>query len=288
MIYTLKNDKITATVSSLGAELTSVKSSNGYEFMWQGTQWNKHAPVLFPLCGSLLDGKYTSRRKEYKMGKHGFARDMEFEVSNISDTSVTMTLSANEKTMEMYPFDFVLSAVFSIKENTVNVLFTVENKGNHVLPYMFGWHPAFAIPGEKDTSTFYVTFPEKKSLAWHTLQHSSFVNPLYTSYPLKPGGKYYINEDEIAENDTLIFKDIPTTVKLAGGGQKHTVTMTYSDNIPYLCLWKWPDPAARYLCIEPWSDVPSDGETPENFDSRQMSRLSAKESCQYTYSVTFE
>ena len=57
MIYTLKNDKLTAEISSLGAELISVKDGAGYEYIWQGEDWNGHAPVLFPLCGRINGGR---------------------------------------------------------------------------------------------------------------------------------------------------------------------------------------------------------------------------------------
>ena len=33
MIYTLKNERLTVKINSLGAELTSVTSASGYEFI---------------------------------------------------------------------------------------------------------------------------------------------------------------------------------------------------------------------------------------------------------------
>ena len=58
MIYTLKNDKLTVEINSLGAELTSVKSTDGHEYIWQGSEWKKHAPILFPVCGRDIVSKY--------------------------------------------------------------------------------------------------------------------------------------------------------------------------------------------------------------------------------------
>ena len=101
-------------------------------------------------------------------------------------------------------------------------------------------------------------------------------------------GKYYLNEEEIYANDTMIFKDAPKSVRLAGGAQKRKLTLEYSDNLPYLCIWKYPASSARYVCLEPWSDIPSDGETAENFLSRQMSRLSPSETEDYKYTLTLE
>ena len=287
MIYTIKNDNLTVMINSLGAELTSVISDSGYEYIWQGAQWNKHSPVLFPICGGLLENKYIFKGREYPMGKHGFARESEFELVESSDTSVTLALKSNESTLAVYPFEFTLTAKFSVDGNRLDAIFSVENTGKQIMPYMFGWHPAFTLGGNREIGSFYVDFGGKKSLSRHTLQNGPFVNPFYESYPLK-AGKYYLNEEEIYANDTMIFKDVPNTVRLAGGYQKRSLTLTYSKNLPYLCIWKYPSSEARYVCLEPWSDIPSDGETPENFLSRAMSRISPAEVEDYEYNVIFE
>ena len=287
MIYTIKNDSLTVKINSLGAELTSVISDSGYEYIWQGAEWNKHSPVLFPICGGLLGNKYIFKGREYPMGKHGFARESEFELVELSDTSVSLALKSNESTLAVYPFEFTLTAKFTVDGNRLDAVFSVENTGKQIMPYMFGWHPAFTLGGSREIGSFYVDFGGKKSLSRHTLQNGPFVNPFYESYPLK-AGKYYLNEEEIYANDTMIFKDVPNTVRLAGGYQKRSLTLTYSENLPYLCIWKYPSSEARYVCLEPWSDIPSDGETPENFLSRAMSRISPAEIEDYEYNVMFE
>ena len=46
----LKNEQLTIRVAEKGAELQSVKDSEGREYMWQaGAEWPRHSPVLFPL-----------------------------------------------------------------------------------------------------------------------------------------------------------------------------------------------------------------------------------------------
>lgn len=287
MIYTLKNDKLEVKVNSLGAELISVLSKEGFEYIWQGQEWPKHSPVLFPVCGALLDGKYVFNAREYAMPKHGFAKGFEFELKEATDTELTLELKSNTETLEIYPFEFLLSARFTIEENVLKVTFTVVNKSKLIMPYMFGWHPAFTLGGDADINLFYIDFNDKKELSRHTLQNGPFINPFYTSYPLKDG-KYYLNEEEIYSNDTMIFKDAPKVIKLAGGMQERTVTLEYSDNLSYLCVWKYPASSARFICLEPWSDIPSDGETPENFLSRTMSRISKSETTDYEYTLKFD
>ena len=287
MIYTLKNSSLTVQINTYGAELTSVKDKNGYEHIWQGSEWKKHAPVLFPVCGGLLNSSFTYGGRTYPMEKHGFARVSEFEMTDLSDTEITITLKSNTDTLEVYPFEFTLTARYAIDANVLTATYTVENSGKQIMPYMFGWHPAFNLAGEGAINSFYVDFGAKKQLTRHTLQNGPFINPFYTVYPLTDG-KYYLNEDEIYENDTMIFRDVPSAVTLAGGDQPHTLTLSYSDNLPYLCIWKAPTSQARYICLEPWSDIPADGETEENFLSRQMSRLTPSEKENYIYTVTFD
>lgn len=286
MIYTLKNDKLTAEIRSLGAELISVKSEDSHEYIWQGSEWKKHAPVLFPICGALLGGKFSFKGREYPLEKHGFAKLYEFEATDISGTAITLVLKSNEATLAVYPFEFTLTAKYELKDNTLRASYTVENCGKQIMPYMFGWHPAFTLAGNGEINSFYVDFNGKAQLSRHTLQNGPFINPFYTSYPLKDG-RYYLNESEIYENDTMIFRDVPNEVKLAGGNQEHELTLSFTDNLPYLCIWKYPSSAARYICLEPWSDIPADGTEEENFLSRQMSRLNPAEKEDYVYTVTF-
>ncbi len=80
MITLLNNKDILVTINEKGAELQSIQR-NGIEYLWQANAkfWGKHAPVLFPIVGELKNGSYTFKGKEYKLPRHGFARDKIFE-----------------------------------------------------------------------------------------------------------------------------------------------------------------------------------------------------------------
>ena len=83
MLHILENDLVKACIDDFGAEIKSVigKKTNT-EYMWQGDKayWGGTAPILFPICGRLFDGKYTHQGKEYEMKIHGFARHSQFVV----------------------------------------------------------------------------------------------------------------------------------------------------------------------------------------------------------------
>ena len=57
----LKNDELTIRVAEKGAELQSVKDSEGREYMWQADPqfWPRHSPILFPLVCSVNDDTYV-------------------------------------------------------------------------------------------------------------------------------------------------------------------------------------------------------------------------------------
>ncbi len=287
MDYILKNDKIAVTVSDNGAELRSVKSTDCHEYIWGGDEryWKDRAPVLFPICGQILNKTYTAGGKEFHMNGHGFAKKSIFEVIEASESSVTMKLSQNEATLAGYPFDFELICEFSIDENSLKADFTVKNTDDKTLPYMLGWHPGFVLEGECEINSFKLNFEGKNSLIWYPLQNGPFVRPYGEPYGIDGG--YQLNEEEIYKNDTMIFVGTGDKTKLHSDKAEHSIEFSWSENLPYFCVWKDDNSDARFICLEPWSDVPATGDVPENFDKRKMSRLDPGQKETYSYLVKF-
>ena len=65
----IKNDQLTLEISSLGAELQSIKDANGNEYLWDGDEkyWNRHSPILFPIVCGLWKDTYRTEGKEYHL-----------------------------------------------------------------------------------------------------------------------------------------------------------------------------------------------------------------------------
>ena len=159
MLYTLKNDILTVTLSSLGAEIRSVKRG-GCEYIWQGdpTFWSGQCPVIFPICGRFFGGKYICEGKEYELGTHGFARSSEFDVK-ADGTKVVFTLLANEKTRACYPFEFLFTLTYELVGEKLTVKADIKNTGDKLLPATYGAHPGFNISfGDK------IVFGKKENL----------------------------------------------------------------------------------------------------------------------------
>ena len=94
MTHKLFNDYIEIQIKSKGAELCSLKKEN-LEYLWQGDEkfWARHAPVLFPIVGKLIDDEYILNDKTYKMSQHGFARDCDFELIKKTENSLSFKLT---------------------------------------------------------------------------------------------------------------------------------------------------------------------------------------------------
>ena len=285
MIYTIKNEKLTISVSSKGAELISAKSTDGKEYIWQADKsyWGRHAPILFPVCGRLLGSEYTLGGVRYEMGSHGFARDSEFELQEISESSITLVLKQSEATAAIYPFNFTLTVKYSLEGASVAMAIDVKNDSDRTMPYMIGWHPGFTISGLVDN--YFIRVKNGENVKRNYMKPSLFIDQSEVNFPLTDR-LFRLTEKEIYGEDTIIFKDIGGESELVCDG-KTVLRIKQSENLPYYAIWKAPHSKAEYICLEPWSDIPSDGVNPECFDTRKMSRLDAGLSANYVFSVEF-
>ncbi len=291
MIYTLKNNFVNVSLSSVGGELCGALANDGFDFVWSGDPkwWGAHGPLLFPLCGRIKNGEYTYKGNKYHLGCHGFLPKTEMSVVSADESTLALSLDANEKTRENYPFDFNLFVKYTLSGNTLKLEATVKNTGNEVLPFAFGTHPGFTLPMEegKDIADYYIQFDGIDKATVYPLVNQCFVSPTGEEYSL-PNGKYYLEEKELYQRSTVIFKDTKNSCTLATEGGKRAIKMTWSDDFPYFCFWKTENNGAKFICLEPWSGVPNDGDTEEEFENKPaMVRLNPGESQSYSYTISF-
>lgn len=291
MEHIIKNEYLTARVSDTGAELISLTTKDGVELLWQSPDerfWSKHSPLLFPICGRLKDKKYSYRGKEYGMNAHGFIAAENFSVVKKDDDRITLTAKQNEKTLGSYPFSFTFTAEYALCENEIKCTVTVTNDSDEQMPYMFGWHPAFRIftDGGVDIEDYYIDFGKIDRIGWIKLINGPFASRSAVPFDLA-GGKYRLCEKQIYDIDTMIFTDMAPRVKFYADGTPYLLEASWSDNLPYLCVWKEPDHDAKFICLEPWSAVPSDGIEDERFENRRMQRLDCGKSESYHLNLKF-
>ena len=287
MIYELSNGIITAKINTLGAELISVCRGDA-EYIWNGDKkwWDDKAPVLFPICGRLPEKKYSYGGRVYDMDIHGFGWKSEFAIKSADAQRLVLELCESEETLKQYPFAFSFTADFSIESDELTLKFTVKNRDEKVLPYMVGWHPGFNLFGDSPISTFSLKFNGGEVLSHHAILPGCFVAEDGEDYPAKDS-TYVLNEEEIYSQDTMIFTKTGGSALLSSPNTDKKLLMEYSENLPYFCIWKETSAEARFVCLEPWSDIPTVGIAPVSFEDRKMSRLASGKEKDYTYKVKF-
>lgn len=82
----------------------------------------------------------------YPLVKHGFCKDTEFEVKDLSDDTVTFLLHANEETLKSYPYQFELSLTYHLSDNELSMEYRVVNHDTEEMFYHIGAHPGFMLP----------------------------------------------------------------------------------------------------------------------------------------------
>ncbi|MDP9042893.1 MAG: aldose 1-epimerase family protein, partial [Bacteroidota bacterium] len=167
-MFTLENELLRVTVSTKGAELQSITGKAfGIEYLWNGNPafWAKKSPILFPIVGSLKNNSYSYQGKSYTLPRHGFARDMDFQVEKQSLKDITFLLKSNSETKTNYPFDFEFRIKYQLQADELSTEYQISNTGNGVLLFSVGGHPAFNLPLTAGTefSDYYLKFDETEN-----------------------------------------------------------------------------------------------------------------------------
>ena len=290
MIYYIENEYLKVGVSSLGAELMSVSSkADGAEYLWQGDKkyWGGRAPIMFPICGRLYEGKYTYCGKEYTMPNHGIARASEFTLKSAQTDKIVLSLVANEETKKSYPFDFVLDVTLSLVGTTLDITYTVQNNDEKELIFALGGHPAFNVPinGEGDFNDYYVEFDKKCDAVRVDFSPACFCTGNDKLY-IEGGTKIIDLNHSLFDDDAIFLYNVDKTIKLASSKHDRSVTVKF-DDMKYVGLWHAPKTDAPYICIEPWSSIPASDGVVDLLDTKaEMVHLPSGYTHKKSYSVT--
>ncbi len=258
MMYHISNGKINLTVSSLGAQMQSL-CLDEQEYLWSGdkTYWGGKAPNLFPFIGRLTQGQYRYKGQKYKMDIHGFAKDKEFELSEQTESKLTLQLEDDGDTYSMYPFHFVFRISYEIADTSVAITYYVENRSEERMYFGIGGHPGFKVPLEegKKFEDYYLSFEEQHvpTRVGHT--ESCFLSGVDKDFLLKDGNSIPLVHT-MFDDDAIVLKNMAGKVTLMSDSGKRKIAISYPD-MHYLGIWHRPHTDAPYVCIEPWTSLPS-------------------------------
>lgn len=253
-MHSIKNELLTATIKSTGAELISLKSEKGVEYIWQRDPryWSGSAPFLFPIVGNLRDKKTVINGKTYHMNIHGFLRDMAFEVLHRKENEISLINTYNSDTLEKYPYKYKVIITYALMQNVLRAKINVVNEYEESLPFNIGGHPGFncpLYPGEAFTD-YAIYFENAETFSSPRVESNGTLNfdvPARTYQNLKELRLDY----GLFDIDTIIIPRVKSKkVKLLNKKDKG-ICFSFPQFITF-AVWSPPGKQAPFVCLEPW------------------------------------
>ncbi len=255
MITTITNQTLTVAVNSCGAELYSIRTGDGCEYLWQGdpAYWMRRSPNLFPVVGLLPENRYRVGGKEFSLQLHGFAKETEFQLVAREPDRLRYRLAYTPETLANYPFKFELAIEYLIQGQTLTHRFLVKNVDQRDLFFSVGAHPGFRCPLEAGERQ------EDYSLEFET---DELAERRFIEQNLLTGKRERFLDHEktvplsaaLFSRQAIILQDLKSrSVTLRSNRSGRKVTVAFA-GFPYLGIWSAPGP---FVCIEPWYGITS-------------------------------
>ena len=289
----LRHGCLSAVVDPMGAQLLSLQL-DGREYLWQGDPrfWARRAPVLFPIVGSLRDGRAESAQGPCVMGRHGIARNYEHAVVDraADGSSVTFELRDSAETRAPYPYDFKLNMTYAITgEATLSQTFRVTNTGDATLPFCVGGHPAFNVPMSDAVDEAFEDYVLKFARPWSCTLPVIGEDSLMSwdnAFECPQGSDTVALTHASFAHDALMLTDVPGSVlTLLGTKSGHGVRVEFP-GFPYIGVWSAANDAP-FVALEPWSGHTTAHDEDDVFEHKAgMTLLAPSETNERTFHLT--
>lgn len=215
-------------------------------------------PLLFPFIGRhFVDGEpgkwCDSAGAIHDLPQHGFARDLPFVVSEVSETAVSLTLASSAATLPGYPFAFVFTVTYRLLPDGLEVTLRTRNdgaSGTPPLPYYAGHHFYFALPHDQRAQSR-ASMPaalRMRQQADGSVAPSGHGDP---EYPL----------DDPRLQDTFHVLQGTGAVQLELPARTIDIALDVEDMaglVPWYAVTTWTErDDSDFYCAEPWLGLPN-------------------------------
>ncbi|MDE3248726.1 MAG: aldose 1-epimerase family protein [Bacteroidota bacterium] len=287
-MITIENELIRVRIAPKGAELQSViNKSNGIDYIWPGDPafWAKHSPVLFPIVGTLKGNRYYYKGQTYDMGRHGFARDKEFEAKQTAADTATFILQDDQETRRQFPFSFRLEITYTLAGASLQVGYAVHNTGAGAMFFSIGGHPAFRVPIRESFGydDYYLQFEKPETAGRWPISKDGLIEA--SPVPLLNGTNKLPLTKALFSKDALVLKHLVSdSVDLRT--DKDAAGLSFSlKGFPFLGIWA--APRADFVCIEPWCGIADSVNASQQLEEKEgIERLEADRSFKRTWRIT--
>jgi galactose mutarotase-like enzyme len=250
----ISSDQLIAEIDPLGAQLSSLKNRAALDLLWNGDPkvWAGRAPLLFPIVGVLVGGTYRLGSQTYRLPRHGFARGKQFATQSTSASAAVFRLTADESSLQVYPFQFELEVRYELHGALLSVTTWIRNHGGTPMPASFGYHPGFRwpLPFGHARAAHFIEFESDEPAPARRIDSTGLLTP--ERHPTPIIQRRLALADSLFQDDVLILDQINSRSVLYGSNDGPRVKIGFPD-APYLGVWT--KPGAPFICIEPWHGV---------------------------------
>ena len=283
MLHEIKNNIITAIINDLGAELISLKFNNIDILNNPITStWNKVSPFLFPVVSKLYNESYLVNETIYNISKHGFAKNMIFDVLLKEQSKITFKLSSSSETLKYYPYNFELYISYIVDNDNLKANIKIKNTDNQNIYFMIGGHPGFKVPfyDNEKYEDYYLEFENNETCTNRLVLNGSISNK-YIDY-LKNENKIKLQHN-LFDNDALILNNLSSKyVDIKTNNHKEYIRFYFKD-FETLAIWATNDKKTKFICLEPWSGINIDYQKIN--DKLGTNKLNINEEKTYSYTI---
>ncbi|MGM9874034.1 MAG: hypothetical protein ACI31G_03865 [Bacilli bacterium] len=274
-LFIIENDFIKLTISSLGAEIVSLtyKTTNKEKIFEGDDIWKGHFHNIFPLAGRNKDDIYVYQNKKYQLNLHGFAKDKTFTLVKHTKDFISFNLKDDKNTLLHYPFHFLLTISYLLKDNSVIIEYKIKNLSETKMYYSIGLHPGFKLDITDDNQ-----LKNYKIL----LSNNSY-KKLLTNEQRLIKDEIIVNNNCIDidinqfNNGGLLYQVDSDNIDLIDESNKKIISLKLDKlDFPYLVLYSHKN--GHFICIEPWSGITSlENESKNLIDKRNIFQLDVNE-----------
>lgn len=263
----ISSESLAVSINENGAELSSIKNKDNVEYLWQGDKkiWGRHAPVLFPIVGKLKDNYYIFNNKKFELPQHGFARDMQFAVKEKSESSCSFELKANAETKQKFPFDFVFTIRYQLKNNELITAYSISNPSDELLYFSVGAHPGFNVPlhaNEKFDDYALEFLPGDYNVS---VLQDGLLSGFKKKLALEES-KLQLHPS-LFDDDALVFEDGQIKAISICKNGKPVITMQ-CENWPFFGIWTKKG-CDQFICLEPWYGIADSADSNHQFADKK-------------------
>ncbi|MDZ7288500.1 MAG: aldose 1-epimerase [candidate division KSB1 bacterium] len=237
---------------------------NGIERLRQPRSWSDMLtlycgiPILFPTPNRVRDCRYEFEGRIYQHRKnnedrfiHGLVFDEPWEAkkAKINATSVSFSawleLEPWHPNYAAFPFPHKITMTFALVPDGLSIAYKVENTGDGRLPFGFGLHPWFRVPGSRDDIIICAPATHQMELEPKTLLPTGRCIPINKTKPdfSKPANLSHVDIDAVYFG---MRPDKPAWIEYAR--EKLRLELRATEDFTHLLIYS---PAGQdFLCVE--------------------------------------